>query len=49
VAALSARKVRGKPIARIAMEVTLRVAEGEPMEDMRKRARAVALDFLDVA
>jgi hypothetical protein len=49
VVALSARKVRGRPVARITLEVTLRVAEGEPKADLRRRARAAALDYLDVS
>lgn len=46
--AVSARKLRGKPVATIGLEVRLRVPAGEPLHITRQRARDAAVDFLDV-
>jgi hypothetical protein len=48
VVAFSARNVGARPVARITLEITLRVLEGEPEASLRRRARDVELDFLDV-
>ena len=49
IVALSARKVGARPVARITLEITLRVLEGEPEVSLRRRATDAALDFLDPA
>jgi hypothetical protein len=49
VVAFSARKVGARPVARITLEITLRVLEGEPDVSLWRRARDLALDFLDPA
>jgi hypothetical protein len=48
VVVVSSRKITGRPVAKIAIEITLRVSGGEPETSVRNRARTVALDFLDV-
>ena len=49
VSATSARKVSGRPVARIDLRVTFKVARGEPVRTTRQRARETALDYLDVS
>jgi hypothetical protein len=49
VVSLSDRKIVGRPVARITLEVTLRVAEDESKVGLRRRARDKALEFLDVS
>ena len=49
VEATSARKVHGRPVARINLRVTFSVARGEPASVLRQRARDEAVAFLDVA
>lgn len=48
VSATSARKVTGRPVARINLRITFRVARGEPASVAKQRARDDALAFLDV-
>jgi len=48
VQAVSARKVGGRPVAIIGLEVRLQVPAGEPPHITRQRARDAAVDFLDV-
>jgi len=49
VSATSARKVNGRPAARIDLTVTFRVAPGDPVSITWARARDEAVAFLDVA
>lgn len=48
VVATSARKVRGRPAARIDLTVLFRVTRGDRGARLRLRARDEALAFLDV-
>jgi hypothetical protein len=48
VSATSARKVSGRRAARIELRLHLLVVQGERESDMRRRARDLALDYLDV-
>jgi hypothetical protein len=49
VSATSARKVRGRPVARIELKVAVEVRRDEPEASLRSRLRDEALAFLDVA
>jgi hypothetical protein len=48
VVAVSARRVGGRAVARVELVVTFR-AKGMAKKDLATRARAVAVEFLDVA
>ena len=48
VQAVSARKLRGRPVAIIEVEVRLQVPADESPHVTRRRAREAAVDFLDV-
>lgn len=48
VRATSARKVRGRPAARIALEVAFKVRVGESRHALCARWRAAAMDFFNV-
>jgi hypothetical protein len=49
VVAVSARKVGARPVARITLEIALRVVEGEPEVSLRRRAKGLAFGLLDPA
>ena len=49
VSATSAGKVGGRPVARIELNVAVRVGRGEPPARVRDRLRDEALVFLDVS